>query len=106
MGGRPSIDPHAEPGQHARVRQIRVATEIDARIEVLAADRNVKTSDIIREALAAYLATKVSRGDKAVSRSRPARVLVSAEGARVATPAKAVSAAAAKRVSANAKTAQ
>src|SRR5450432_2771719 len=73
LGGRPSIDPDAKPGQHARVRQVRVAAEVDARIEVLAADRHVKASDIIREALAAYLATEVSRGGKAVSRTQRAK---------------------------------
>jgi hypothetical protein len=64
LGGRPSIDPDAKPGQHARVRQVRVAAEVDARIEVLAAHRHVKASDIIREALAVYLASAVSPGEK------------------------------------------
>ena len=103
LGGRPSIDPDAKPGQHARVRQVRVSTEVDARIEALAADRHVKASDIIREALAAYLATEVSRADKAVPRSRRARASAPTKASRVRTPTKAVPAAAAKRVSASAK---
>ena len=106
LGGRPSIDPDAKPGQHARVRQVRVSTEVDARIEVLAADRHVKASDIIREALAAYLATAVSQGDNGASRTRRSRTVVAAKAARVRTPAKAVPAVAAKRVSASAKTAR
>ena len=106
VGGRPSIDPDAKPGQHARVRQVRVSTEVDARIEVLVADRHVKASDIIREALTAYLAVEVSRGEKGASRTRRSRTVVAAKAARVRTPAKAVSAAAAKPVSASAKTAR
>jgi Ribbon-helix-helix protein, copG family len=106
LGGRPSIDPDAKPGQHARVRQVRVSTEVDARIEVLAADRHVKASDIIREALAAYLASAVSSGEKDASRTRHPRTAVPAKAARVQKPAKAVPAAAAKRVSVSAKTAR
>ena len=106
LGGRPSIDPDAKPGQHARVRQVRVSTEVDARIEVLAADRHVKASDIIREALAAYLASEVSPGEKGASRPRRSRTAVAAKAARGRTPAKAVPAVAAKRVSASAKTAR
>lgn len=106
LGGRPSIDPDAKPGQHARVRQVRVAAEVDARIEVLAAHRHVKASDIIREALAAYLAGAVSPGEKGASRTRRSRPAVPAKAARGRTPAKAVPAVAAKRVSASAKTAR
>jgi len=106
LGGRPSIDPDAKPGQHARVRQVRVSTEVDARIEVLAADRHVKASDIIREALAAYLATAVSQGDNGASRTQRSRTVVPTKAARVRSQAKAVPAAAAKRVSASAKTAR
>jgi Ribbon-helix-helix protein, copG family len=106
LGGRPSIDPDAKPGQHARVRQVRVSTEVDARIEVLAADRHVKASDIIREALAAYLASAMSPGEKDASRTQRSRTVVQAKAARVQTPAKAVTAAAAQRVSVNAKAAR
>jgi len=98
-------DPDAKPGQHARVRQVRVSTEVDARIEVLAAGRHVKASDIIREALAAYLASAVSPGDKVASRTRRSRIAVPATAARAGTPAKAAPAATAKRVPASAKTA-
>jgi hypothetical protein len=105
LGGRPSIDPDAKPGQHARVRQVRVSTEVDARIEVLAADRHVKASDIIREALAAYLAAAVSQSEKGASRTRRSRTVVPAKAARVRSPAKTVPAAAAKRASVSAKTA-
>src|SRR5450432_834965 len=107
LGGRPSIDPDAKPGQHARVRQVRVSTEVDARIEALAADRHVKASDIIREALAAYLASAVSQGENGGSRTRRSPAAVPAKASCVQKPAKAVTAAAAaKRVSATAKTAR
>src|ERR1019366_290974 len=105
LGGRPSIDPDAKPGQHARVRQARGPTEVDARIEVLAAHRHVKASDIIREALAAYLAATLSQGEGA-SRTRRSRTAVPAKAARPQTPAKAVPADAGKRVSVSAKTAR
>src|ERR1039457_5045644 len=90
LGGRPSIDPDAKPGQHARVRQVRVSTEGDARIEILAAGHHVNASDIIREALAAYLASAVSQGDKGAPRTRRSRSAVPAKAARVQKPAKAV----------------
>src|SRR6185437_17046326 len=91
LGGRPSIDPDAKPGQHARVRQVRVPSEVDARIEVLAADRHVKASDIIREALAAYLASAVSQREGA-SRTQRSRAAILAKAARGRTPAEAVAA--------------
>ena len=106
LSGRPSIDPDAKPGQHARVRQVRVSTEVDARIEVLAADRHVKASDIIREAPAAYLAVEVSRGGKAASPTQRSRAVVPTKASRVRNPAKAVPPDAAKRVSVSAKTAR
>jgi predicted transcriptional regulator len=77
LGGRPSIDPAALPGQHARVRQVRVSTEIDARIVALAADRNVKASDIIRDALTSYFDAEV----QTPAAAKPKRV--SAEAKRV-----------------------
>lgn len=104
LGGRPSIDPDAKPGQHARVRQVRVSSEVDARIEALATYRQAKASDIIREALAAYLATAVSH-DESASRARRSRTVASAKATPGRTPAKAVAAAAAKRASLSAKTA-
>ena len=64
------------------------------------------SEDIIREALAVYLASAVSPGDKVTSRTRRSRAAVPATAARAGTPAKAAPAAAAKRVSASAKTAR
>jgi hypothetical protein len=81
-------------------RQVRVAAEVDARIQGLPADRHVKASDIIREALA----TEVSRGGKAAPRTQSADALAPTNAVRVRTPAKAAPAAAPIRISANAKT--
>ena len=72
----------------------------------LAADRHVEASDIIREALAAYLASAVSQGDMGASRTRRSRTVVPAKAAGVRSPAKVVPAVAAKRVSVSAKTAR
>ena len=36
-GGRPSIDPAAARGQHARKRQVRLAADADRQLEALAA---------------------------------------------------------------------
>ena len=69
-------------------------------------DGTLKACDIIRETLAAYLASAVSRGGKGASRTQRSRAVVPTKAARVRTPAKAVPAAASKRVSASAKTAR
>ena len=100
LGGRPSIDPNAVPGQHARVRQVRVSAELDAHIVALAADRNVKASDIIRDALTSYFDAEVRGTDAVQSKSArgrppatvaPKRVSASARRAgrdQVSAPAK------------------
>ena len=54
--GRPSIDPDAAPGQHARVRQVRLPAEVDRRLEELAGTQHRRPSDVMRDALAEYLA--------------------------------------------------
>lgn len=53
--GRPSIDPAAPPGQHARNRQVRLAANIDQQLQALA-DRQQRTpSAIMRDAVSEYL---------------------------------------------------
>jgi len=55
--GRPSIDPAAPPGQHARNRQVRLAANIDQQLQALA-DRQQRTpSAVMRDAVAEYLHT-------------------------------------------------
>lgn len=54
-GGRPPLDPDAKPGQHSRSRTIRLTTELNERLDALAAAQSRRPSDIMREALADYL---------------------------------------------------
>ena len=57
LGGRPSIDPEAGPGQHARVRQVRLPGSMDDGLTTLAEQQRRTTSDVLRDALAEYLRT-------------------------------------------------
>lgn len=57
LGGRPSIDPQAAPGQHSKVRQVRLSQAIDEQLDAVARQQHRRTSDIMREALSEYLAT-------------------------------------------------
>lgn len=53
--GRPSIDPAAPAGQHARNRQVRLAANVDQQLRALA-DRQQRTpSAVMRDAVAEYL---------------------------------------------------
>lgn len=56
IGGRPSLDPTAQPGQHSRVRQVRLPAELDTKLDERAALQHTRPSQIMREALQAYLA--------------------------------------------------
>jgi hypothetical protein len=55
--GRPRLDPAAAPGQQSPVRQVRLPASMNAELSELAAAEGRKASEIIREALAAYLST-------------------------------------------------
>jgi hypothetical protein len=55
-GGRPSIDPNARPGQHSPVRQVRLPAEVNEQLTALADAEHRSPSDIIRAALADYIA--------------------------------------------------
>lgn len=57
LGGRPSIDPHARPGQHSPVRQVRLPAEVNEQLAAVAAAEHRRPSDIIRSALVDYFAT-------------------------------------------------
>lgn len=61
LGGRPSIDPNAKPGQHSRTRQVRLPHDIDTKLDHLAAAQNRRPSEIMRTALAEYLEHAESR---------------------------------------------
>jgi hypothetical protein len=55
MGGRPPLDSASPRGQHAPVRQVRLPASMNAALSELAAAEGRRPSEIIREALAAYL---------------------------------------------------
>ena len=57
LGGRPSIDPDAAPGQHSKVRQVRLSQAVNDQLEAVAHRQQRRTSDVMREALAEYLST-------------------------------------------------
>ncbi|MCL2781991.1 MAG: ribbon-helix-helix domain-containing protein [Actinomycetia bacterium] len=54
LGGRPSLDPHAAPGRHSRVRQVRLPADADSNLDQLAAAQHRNPSDIMRAALEEY----------------------------------------------------
>ena len=55
-GGRPSIDPEAQPGQHSRAVQVRVDDSLDRALAELARAQHRSKSAVVRDALAAYVA--------------------------------------------------
>lgn len=55
-GGRPPIDPQAKPGEHSPVRQVRLPAEVNDQLSALADAEQRSPSDIIRAALADYIA--------------------------------------------------
>lgn len=54
-GGRPSIDPTAKPGQHARNRQVRLPAEVDQQLQALAGRPQRTASAVLRDAVADHL---------------------------------------------------
>ena len=55
VGGRTSLDSAARPGQHSRVRQVRLPPELDTKLDERAAQQHIGPSQLMREALRAYL---------------------------------------------------
>jgi hypothetical protein len=56
LGGRPSIDPQAVPGQHAKNRTVRLPGALDAGLIAVAAQQNRRPSDVLRDAVTEYIA--------------------------------------------------
>ncbi len=56
-GGRPSIDPHAQPGEHSRTRQVRLAAHISSQLDALALAQHRRPSDVLRDAVGQYIHT-------------------------------------------------
>jgi Ribbon-helix-helix protein, copG family len=55
-GGRPSVDPDAQPGAHSPRRQVRLPRSLSDRVDELAKRDNRNPSDLMREAIAEYVA--------------------------------------------------
>jgi hypothetical protein len=58
LGGRPSIDPAAGPGEHSRVRQVRLPQALNAELDAVAQQQHRTASEVLRDAIAEYLATR------------------------------------------------
>ena len=58
--GRPSVDPHAEPGAHAPRRQVRLPRQISDRVDAIAEKEKRSASDVMREAISQYISQKTS----------------------------------------------
>ena len=56
LGGRPPLDPATAPGEQSPVRGVRLPTSLNTRLDEVAAAQGRRPSDLIREALARYLA--------------------------------------------------
>lgn len=56
LGGRPALNPDAGPGEHARIRHVRLAPDLDAQLDAAAQAQHRNASEIMREALTRYLA--------------------------------------------------
>lgn len=55
LGGRPSIDPAARPGQRARVRHLRLPAAVSAAVDEIAAVEHRTASEVMRDAVAQYV---------------------------------------------------
>lgn len=61
-GGRPSIDPTAGPGEHARNRQVRLPADVDRQLQALADQQQRTPSAVLRDAVAEYLSANGASG--------------------------------------------
>ena len=55
LGGRPPLDPNAQPGEHAKARQVRLPQPLSDELDRVAKTQGRKPSALIREAVARYL---------------------------------------------------
>lgn len=55
QGGRPPLNPTAPIGEHSPKRQVRLPVDLDARLTALAQAQDRRASDVMRDALTAYL---------------------------------------------------
>ncbi len=83
LGGRPSIDPTAAPGQHARVRQVRLPAELDQHLQQLAQQQDRTPSAVLRDAVKDYVQSHPVGRLRGTAAPRPPR----RRRAMTATPA-------------------
>ena len=57
FGGRPSIDPEAAPGQHSKVRQVRLPQATIEQLDAVARRQHRRASEVMRDALSEYFST-------------------------------------------------
>ena len=55
-GGRPSLDPNAQPGEESPRRQVRLPKPLSDRVNAIAAQQGRRPADVMREAIAEYAA--------------------------------------------------
>ncbi|ALE93801.1 hypothetical protein AOC05_18175 [Arthrobacter alpinus] len=53
IGGRPNLDPDAKPGKHSPHLNLRVTEDLKQQLKDLAAERQINSSDLVREILTA-----------------------------------------------------
>lgn len=53
IGGRPRLDPDAKPGKHSPHLNLRVTEDLKQQLKDLADERNINSSDLVREILIA-----------------------------------------------------
>ena len=56
-GGRPSLDPTAAPGEHAKVRQVRLPAATNTALDAQATAEGRSVSQVLRDAVTEYLTT-------------------------------------------------
>ncbi len=56
-GGRPPLDPNAQPGEESPRRQVRLPKPLSDSVDAIAAQQGRRPADVMREAIAAYAAS-------------------------------------------------
>lgn len=59
-GGRPPLDPNAQPGEESPRRQVRLPKPLSDSVDAIAARQGRRPADVMREAIAAYAASHSS----------------------------------------------
>ncbi|OZC87828.1 hypothetical protein CH272_28235 [Rhodococcus sp. 05-340-1] len=59
-GGRPPLDPNAQPGEESPRRQVRLPKPLSDSVDAIAERQGRRPADVMREAIAAYAASHSS----------------------------------------------